>query len=53
MSQKTYRLSLREPKPRDPDFGLELSGKAQDRLSQARKVLGKTIPFSDIKKRYS
>lgn len=61
--QKTGNRALRELKPfivqtissvlNDPDFGSELSGKAQARLSQARKVLGKTISFSEIKKRYS
>jgi len=36
----------------DPDFGLELSGKAKKRLRQALISKQKTIPFSEIKKRY-
>lgn len=63
ISRKIGSRTLRELKPfiartissvlNDPDFGLELSDKAQSRLSQARKVLGKTVSFSEIKKRYS
>lgn len=61
--QKISHTSLRELKPfivqtisdvlNDPDFGLELSDKAQARLSQTRKALGKTISFLDIKRKYS
>ncbi|OGF71880.1 hypothetical protein A3E06_00450 [Candidatus Giovannonibacteria bacterium RIFCSPHIGHO2_12_FULL_44_42] len=35
----------------DPDFGLELSKEAQKRLCQAAKSK-KTVPFSEIKKKY-
>ena len=37
----------------DPDFGMELSAFAKKRLSQARKSKAKTIPFSEIKKKYA
>lgn len=60
--QKTDTLSFHELKPfivqtvsdvlNDPDFGLELSERAQARLRQARKAAGKTISFSDIKRKY-
>lgn len=36
----------------DPDFGLELSPYAKKRLLVARKSKTKTIPFSEIKKKY-
>ena len=36
----------------DPDFGRELTEKARKRLNQARTSRGKTIPFSEIKKKY-
>jgi len=36
----------------DPDFGLELSEKAKKRLRQASVSKQKTVPFSDIKKKY-
>lgn len=37
----------------DPDFGLELSEKAQSRLHRARLQKTKTIPFSEIKNKYA
>lgn len=36
----------------DPDFGLELTKKAQHRLKQARAFKGKTISLQEIKKKY-
>lgn len=36
----------------DPDFGLELSVYAKRRLLVAQKSKSKTIPFSEIKKKY-
>ena len=36
----------------DPDFGMELTEHAKRRLEKARKQKGKSIPFSEIKKRY-
>lgn len=38
----------------DPDFGLELSEEAKKRLRKAkiRSSRQKTVPFSEIKKRY-
>ncbi|MEK7502947.1 MAG: hypothetical protein AAB556_00700 [Patescibacteria group bacterium] len=36
----------------DPDFGLGLSTYAKKRLLTARKSRAKTIPFSEIKKKY-
>ncbi|MDP3012863.1 MAG: hypothetical protein Q8M92_01385 [Candidatus Subteraquimicrobiales bacterium] len=36
----------------DPDFRLELSDKAKERLHQALISKGKTISFSEIKKKY-
>ena len=62
MPQKISSASLHELKPfivqtisevlNDPDFGLELSGRAQARLRQARESSGKTISFNDIKRKY-
>ena len=37
----------------DPDFGLELSERAKKRLSEARTSKQKSIPFSEIKRKYS
>lgn len=36
----------------DPDFGLELSKKAEKRLRQVEAKRGKTSSLSDIKKKY-
>ncbi len=36
----------------DPDFGLELSDKAKERLHQALIFNKKTASFSEIKKKY-
>ncbi|MEK7192450.1 MAG: hypothetical protein AAB646_02975 [Patescibacteria group bacterium] len=37
----------------DPDFGLELTKKAEKRLKQARGIERKTFLLSEIKKKYS
>lgn len=62
MPQKIDTNVLRELKPfivqtvsdvlSDPDFGLELSDRAQARLRQARKAFGKTVAFAEIKRKY-
>lgn len=36
----------------DPEAGFELSEKAKHRLRQARVSKSKTVPFSEIKKKY-
>lgn len=36
----------------DPDFGLELSGRVKKRLRQSLISKQKTIPFSEIKRKY-
>lgn len=36
----------------DPDFGLELTERAKKRLRQASLFKQKTVPFSEIKKKY-
>lgn len=36
----------------DPDFGLELSESAKKRLRKEKVLNGKTVPFSEIKKKY-
>lgn len=36
----------------DPDFGLELTKRAEGRLKRAQTVNGKTTPLSEIKKAY-
>ena len=36
----------------DPDFGLDLTAYAKKRLLAAQKSKAKTIPFSEIKKKY-
>ncbi|MEK9175458.1 MAG: hypothetical protein AAB795_02590 [Patescibacteria group bacterium] len=37
----------------DPDFGLEMRMQAQKRLREANVYYGKTISFSEIKRKYS
>lgn len=61
-SKKINFVRLNELKPfivqtisqvlNDPDFGLELSDRAQARLSQAGKFPAKTTSFADIKRKH-
>lgn len=62
MPKKISSASLHELKPfivqtisevlNDPDFGLELSDRAQARLRQSRESSDKTISFNDVKRKY-
>lgn len=49
---KTFIVQIVNEILNDPDFGLELSEKAKKRLRQANVSKQKTIPFSEIKKKY-
>lgn len=49
---KTFVAQIVEEIVTDPDFGLELSEKAKERLRQAKVYKGKTSLLSDIKRKY-
>lgn len=49
---KTFIMRAIQEILTDPDFGLELSEEAKKRLQQASGISRKTIPLSEIKKKY-
>jgi len=49
---KTFIIQVVNEVLSDPDFGLELNEKAKKRLRQANVSKQKTVPFSEIKKKY-
>ena len=49
---KVFILRALQEVLNDPDFGLELTERAKKRLRQASGTRQKTIPFSEVKKKY-
>lgn len=49
---KTFIMRAIQEILSDPDFGLELSEEAKRRLGQASRLRKKSIPLSEVKKKY-